>query len=335
MGAPLSGRVTGLTVLIRARNEALGLPATLAAIRRQRIDLPVDVVVVDSGSTDGTIELAEAAGARVVHLGAYRPGLAVNVGMRAGTAPLVVLVSASAFPSGPEWLRTLVGPLRDDPEGRLGGTFGRHLPVPGVCPIEEPLVARIFSASATGAPFSFTNAAIRREVWERHPCDETITSGGGDDREWAARVTRAGYELRYVPASAVHRSHGLTAAAWYSRMAADAASDRIVSAGGGAVVSPGARAPGWRCPPWRTWHGRRWADLARSPIVVGAIAAGRWAGSRDAPPAALDRAMVTLGRVNDRVFAVRARARRATQAFLRDYWAADGATAAGSAGTGR
>lgn len=328
--------MSGLSVLIRARNEALGLPATLAAIRRQLIDLPVEVVVVDSGLTDATVELAEAAGARIVHLGTgYRPGLAVNAGMRAATAPIVVLVSASAFPAGPDWLAALVAPLRDDPEGRLAGTFGRHLPVPGVCPIEEPLIARIFSASATGAPFSFTNAAIRREVWERLPCDEAIASGGGDDREWAARVTRAGYALRYVPASAVHRSHGLTAAAWYSRMSADAASDRIVSAGGGMVVSPGGSRTGMVAPTLaHLARGRRWADLARSPIVVGAIAAGRWAGSQDAPPPALDRAMATLGRLDDRVFAVRARARRATEAFLRDYWAGDGAPTAAGAPTG-
>lgn len=329
--------MTGLSVLIRARDEGLGLPATLAAIARQRIDLPVEVIVVDSGSTDDTVAIAEGAGARVVHLGTtYRPGLAVNVGMRAAAAPVVVLVSASAFPAGPDWLATLVTPLREDGDGRLAGTFGRHLPVPGVCPIEEPLVARIFSASATGAPFSFTNAAVRREVWERHPCDETIAPGGGDDREWATRVARAGYALRYVPESAVHRSHGLSAAAWYSRMVADAEADRIVAAGGGPVISPGGSRVGMAVPTIRHLvRVRAWAELGRSPLVVGAIAAGRWAGSREAPPPALGRAMAWLGRLDERVFTPRRRARRATEAFLRGYWAREGATAAAEAAGGR
>jgi glycosyltransferase involved in cell wall biosynthesis len=326
----------GLSVLIRARNEALGLPATLAAIARQRIDVPVEVVVVDSGSTDDTVALAEAAGARVVHLGTgYRPGLAVNVGMRAATGTIAVLISASAFPADDRWLAALVEPLGAG-DDRLAGTFGRNLPVPGVSPIEEPLLARIFSETATGAPLSFTNAAIRREVWERHPCDETIASGGGDDREWAARVRRAGYDLRYVAASAVHRSHGLTAAGWYSRMVADAASDRIVARGGGEVIAPGGSRAGMAVPTLaHLVRGRRWADLARAPVVVGSIAAGRWAGSRDAPAPALGRAMDALGRVDDRVFAVRSRARRATEDFLRGYWAGDGATAAAGAPHGR
>lgn len=320
--------MSGITVLIRARNEALALPATLAAIARQDIDLPVEVLVVDSGSTDATVALAGAGGARVVPLGAaYRPGLAVNVGMRAGTGPIVVLVSASAFPAAPDWLRTLVAPLRADDRGHLAGTFGRHLPVPGVCLIEEPLVARIFSASSTGAPFSFTNAAIRREVWERIPCDEAIDSGGGDDREWAARVTRAGHGLRYVPEAAVHRSHGLTAGAWYSRMRADAASDRIIAAGGGAVISPGGSRAGRAGPTLaHLARSRDWREILRSPLVVGAIAAGRWAGSRETPPARLDRAMASIGRLDESIFSVRARARRATEAFLAAYWAGSGAT---------
>src|SRR5262245_32922505 len=201
----------GISILIRAKNEALGLPATLEAIARQRIDVPVEVVVVDSGSTDGTIAIAEAAGARVVHLETYRPGLAVNAGMRVARGPVVVLISAAAFPADEGWLAALVAPLRAGDED-LAGAFGRNLPVPGVSPIEEPLLRRIFSETATGAPLSFTNAAVRRDVWERYPCDETIASGGGDDREWAARVRRAGYRFQYAPASVVHRSHGLTAA---------------------------------------------------------------------------------------------------------------------------
>jgi hypothetical protein len=82
-------------------------------------------------------------------------------------------------------------------------------------------------------------------------------------------------------------------------------------------------------------RGRRWADLARSPLVVGSIAAGRWAGSRDTPPRRLDDVMRTVGRVDDRVFAVRERARRATEAFLRGYWAGDGGTAPAGAPTTR
>ena len=327
--------MTGLSVLIRAKNEALALPATLAAIARQRIDLPVEVVVVDSGSTDATVEVARAGGARVVPLGReYRPGLAVNVGMRSAREAIVVIMSAAAFPADRDWLAALIEPLVDG-DLALAGTFGRNLPVPGVSPIEEPLLARIFSDTTTGAPFSFTNAAIRRAAWERHPCDETIASGGGDDREWHARIVRAGYEVRYVPSSAVHRSHGLTAAGWYSRMTADAATDRIIARSGGAVVATGGSRASLAVPTLaHLVRGRRWGDLARCPLVVASIAAGRWAGSRRTPPRGLDRMMPAVGRLDDRLFSVRDRARRETEAFLRGYWASALAPARGGGRAG-
>ncbi len=329
-------RVTGLSVLIRAKNEALALPATLAAIARQRIDLPVEVVVVDSGSTDATVQVARAGGARVVPLGhEYCPGLAVNVGMRSAREEIVVIISAAAFPADREWLAGLVKPLLVDRDLRLGGTFGRYVPVPGVSPIEEPLLDRIFSDTGTGAPFSFTNAAIRRVAWERHPCNEAIASGGGDDREWHARIVHAGYEVLYVPGSVVHRSHGLTAAGWYSRMTADAATDRIIARSGGTVVAPGGSRGSLVVPTLaHLVRGHRWADLARCPLVVASIAAGRWAGSRRTPPRGINRMMPAVGRLDDRLFSVRERARRETEAFLRDYWASAPATARGGGAAG-
>lgn len=329
--------MTAISVLIRAKNESLALPATLAAIAAQRIDVPVEVVVVDSGSTDATVEVARAGGARVVPLGhEYRPGLAVNVGMREIRDEIVVIMSAAAFPADRDWLGALVGPLLAGDDPGLAGTYGRNLPVPGVSPIEEPLLERIFDGAVTGAPFSFTNAAVRRAAWERHPCDETIASGGGDDREWHARIVRAGHRVRYVPASAVHRSHGLTAAGWYARMRADAESDGIIARSGGDVVAPGGSRASLVVPTLaHLARGRRWAELARAPLVVGSIAAGRWAGSRPRPPAALERAMPAVGRLDDRLFSVRERARRETEAFLRGYWAGPAAAATGPDGRPR
>jgi hypothetical protein len=111
-------------------------------------------------------------------------------------------------------------------------------------------------------------------------------------------------------------------------MTADAASDRIVARAGGEVIAPGGSRAGMALPTLaHLVRGRRWADLVRAPLVVGSIAAGRWAGARDAPPPALGRAMRALGGLDDRAFAVRERARRATEAFLAGYWANAGTTA--------
>ena len=317
---------TDVSVVIRARDEALALPATIAAIRRQRFPGRVEIVVVNSGSTDRTVAIAEDGGARVAHLQTgYRPGLAVNVGLREARGRVAVLISAAAFPAGPDWLEPLVEPLLDAPPDDLAGTFGRHLPVPGVSTIEEPLIERLFGSSSSRAPFSFTNAAIRRDVWAAHPCDETIASGGGDDREWITRVIAAGYRVRYIPESMVHRSHGLTIEAWYSRMAADAGADRLITRAAGTPPAPSySRGRLAIATLGHLMRARDWSSLARYPLVTVAVASGRWAGGRASAPPALGRAMVAAGRLDDRLFGVSARTHTRTAAFLRDYWAIRG-----------
>lgn len=118
----------GLTaaVVIPARNEAptVGQVAgTLARHLRDDIGLVDDVLVVDADSTDGTGEVARAAGARVVRqsevladLGtALGKGEAMWKGLAATTADLLVYVDADIRDIGPRFVVGLLGPLLTDP----------------------------------------------------------------------------------------------------------------------------------------------------------------------------------------------------------------------------
>lgn len=73
-----------VSVLIRAYNEERHIARLLTGIRQQR-DVNASVILVDSGSTDATVAIAEQFGASVVHIAAedFTFGRALNVGMHA------------------------------------------------------------------------------------------------------------------------------------------------------------------------------------------------------------------------------------------------------------
>ncbi|MFC6665214.1 glycosyltransferase family 2 protein [Deinococcus radiopugnans] len=97
--------MSDFSVIIPARNEAAYLPLTLRALEAQR-KAPAEVIVVDNGSTDSTVAVAQAWGARVLHC--TRPGVARarQWGLEAARSPWIATTDADSLPS-PQWLQRL------------------------------------------------------------------------------------------------------------------------------------------------------------------------------------------------------------------------------------
>ena len=159
--------------------------------------------MVDSGSTDGTVAIARAAGAEVIEIAAadFTFGYALNVGCEASTREIVVALSAHAFPPDDRWLERMVAWF-DDPEvacacGDEAGPDGTPLAAPLV---QDRALAQRFPH------WGFTNAAggFRRELWERHPFRADMP--GTEDKEWAWHWLKAGHTCVVDPALLV--DHG-------------------------------------------------------------------------------------------------------------------------------
>ncbi|MGM9321505.1 glycosyltransferase [Deinococcus aquaticus] len=95
----------GFTVVIPARNEEVYLPLTLRALAGQR-HAPDEVIVVDNGSTDRTVQVARDWGATVLRC--ERPGVAHTrqMGLEAARSEWVATTDADSLPS-PQWLEKL------------------------------------------------------------------------------------------------------------------------------------------------------------------------------------------------------------------------------------
>src|SRR6266542_56515 len=103
------------SIIIRAYNEEKHIGRLLEGIRQQTLK-DVEIILVDSGSTDGTVPVAESFGARIVHI---RPdeftfGRSLNYGIKAAQREFIVIASAHVYPVYPDWLETLLRPFQDN-----------------------------------------------------------------------------------------------------------------------------------------------------------------------------------------------------------------------------
>jgi glucosyl-3-phosphoglycerate synthase len=134
-------RAAGLTVsvVIPARNEARTVGQVVEVVRtalQERIDLVDELVVVDADSTDGTGDVARAAGATVVAQRDVLPGSgtapgkgeAMWKGLAATSGDLVVYLDADVADLQPHFVVGLLGPLLEDPRVQLAkAVYDRRL----------------------------------------------------------------------------------------------------------------------------------------------------------------------------------------------------------------
>ncbi len=227
-----------VSIVIPTWNGIATLPRVLEAIAGQVFDGTVETVVVDSGSTDGTIELVERKASRVLRIDrqSFNHGLTRNLAIEAARGEHVVLLSQDAEPANDRWLSQLVAPLRE--RAAVAGSFARQLPRP-----ESGAIVRHYHHAWQGSSpdarvaridderefdrlppleqmqlctFDNVCSCIRRSVWETHRFRETPIA---EDLEWAREVLMAGFEIAYVPDAAVVHSHDRSAAYEYRRTA--------------------------------------------------------------------------------------------------------------------
>lgn len=215
-----------VSIVIPTKDGAKTLPAVLHAIWQQRFAGGIEVIAVDSGSTDGSIDILRDRVDRFISVPAdeFNHGLTRNRGVEAATGQLVVLLVQDAVPQGDQWLTALTAPLYTDPS--VAGSFARqqaredasHLTrryhrrwvaASADAFVAEPLTEVEFAALSPEerhrrCVFDNVCSCIRRSVWETQPFAETSIA---EDLEWAKAALLAGHRLAYVPDAVVVHSH--------------------------------------------------------------------------------------------------------------------------------
>ena len=195
------------SVIIRTLNEERWIDACLRAIQDQ--DHPdVEIVLVDNRSTDRTLDIVSGYPVVLEHIDEFRPGLALNQGVRASSGDVLVFISGHCVPVDTSWLSTLIAPL-SDPE--VAGVYGRQEPLSYTSDLDKRDLLTVFGldpkVQRKDPFFHNANSAMRRDVWERFPFDEEVTNV--EDRIWGRQVIEAGLTIRYEPEASVYHWHGI------------------------------------------------------------------------------------------------------------------------------
>jgi len=195
------------SIVIRAHNEEKHIDQLLQGITHQTVK-PVEIILVDSGSTDRTVDIASQYPVKVVHIppSEFTFGRSLNIGIAEASADLVVLASAHVFPVYPDWLETLLRPF-DDPKVAL--TYGKQRGNSESKFAEHQIFKQWFPDtphSIQAHPFcNNANAAIRKSLWLENPYDELLP--GLEDLEWANRMFLQGKTIQYVPEAEIIHLH--------------------------------------------------------------------------------------------------------------------------------
>jgi len=271
-----------VSVILRTRNEARALPSTIAAIRGQSFVPSPELIVVDSGSMDGTLEVARRLGVdRLIDVSGepFSYGRSLNRGTAVAGGEVVVLLSAHARPVHDRWLAQLLRPLEDP---KVAGVYGAQHPWPDAWPPvaldyrqcygDVPLLHRV----PEQVFFSNANAAVRRGLWRAVPFDEDLPAC--EDQQWARSAVAHGWTIAYQPDAAVYHSHNEGPRQLCRRRAREEQGWRRVT--GRKTRLRDALADGWeRCRADAAWvraGGGRWHWMALSPLYRFLWALSQW-----------------------------------------------------------
>jgi rhamnosyltransferase len=200
----MSGAGPLASIVIRSKDEAGSIGRLIDLLRAQTIASQLDLIVVDSGSSDGTAEIVRARGVEPIEIPAetFTFGGALNTGCEAAAAPLIVALSAHAFPRDERWAERMVAAFDDE---RVACACGDDR-APDGTPLREAVLQD--AAHARRHPFwGYSNAAgaFRADLWRERPWRADMP--GTEDKEWAWAWLERGWLVRVDPELAVEHDH--------------------------------------------------------------------------------------------------------------------------------
>ena len=212
--------VPRVSVVVPAYNAAETLPSCLAALANQTCPASdYELIVVDDGSTDGTADIARAAGVQVITQSNAGPAAARNRGAAAARGELLLFTDSDCAPT-PGWIAALIAAFADP---RVAGAKGAYLThqrgiVPRFTQLEYQERYDRMAGAETIDFIDTYSAAYRRDIFlANRGFDTVFPTASVEDQEFSFRLAEKGYRLAFVSEAQVDHRHNPTVRAYVRR----------------------------------------------------------------------------------------------------------------------
>jgi len=219
------------SVIIPVKNGGALFKDVLKAVLGQKLEGGFEVLVIDSGSTDGSLEFTQKLAETNENLRCHKlppkefgHGKTRNLGAELTTGRYIAFITHDALPYNDQWLEKITEPMETD--SGVAGVFGKHLPYEDADIFEKDNLKRHFENFGTEMTifsiedkerykndeayrhflcfYSDNCSCMRRSVWEKIPYEDVNFA---EDQIWAKTILEAGYKKAYAPDAVVYHSH--------------------------------------------------------------------------------------------------------------------------------
>jgi len=211
------------SVIIRTKNEEKWIEENLSRLSEQTYK-DFEIIIIDSGSTDKTLQIIDCLRDKLdIQILKIKPEefsypFALNLGISWSTATkYIAILSGHSLPSSDTWIADGISNFTDE---KIAGVYGFVWALPDgsiweklifnkyICRLRNIFSKQLVIGRSAMGVMGFTNAIIRKDLWEKRKFNEAYGLGG-EDQEWAAYWLSKGYcAIRDIRFSVYH-SHGL------------------------------------------------------------------------------------------------------------------------------
>jgi len=211
-----------ISILIPVKNEGKFIRQCLDGIYSQKIDEEFEVIIIDSGSTDDTVNIIKEYDVQLHHINpsSYHHSKTRNLLVQKAKGDIFVFTVGDAIPYNNFWLKELVSPLK---ENAVAASYSRQIPREESNPVDSHFIKNAFPPYKIEKKlgnlmeydyalhwddlifFSDVSSAYRKEIWEKFKFDENLRYG--EDQAIAKKILEDGYTIVYNPSSIIIHSH--------------------------------------------------------------------------------------------------------------------------------